>query len=112
MNEKRFYQIAKYEHSKNSWYHALASFFHKIEIKFRVRGSSNKATARDPLQDFAPILEADVDNDHVGATTFPSVKTSADRGKINFNKRTTLDLKTRMSGNLVERDRQRQSSTT
>ena len=33
MNEMRFYQIAKHEYSKNSWYHALATFFHKIDIR-------------------------------------------------------------------------------
>ena len=33
MNEKRFYQIAKYEHSKNSWYYALAKFFNAIELR-------------------------------------------------------------------------------
>ena len=41
MNEKRFYQIAKHEYSKNSWYYALAHFFHQIDIRGgSVAGSS------------------------------------------------------------------------
>ena len=35
MNEKRFYQMAKHEYSKNSWYYALAHFFHNIEMRVR-----------------------------------------------------------------------------
>lgn len=97
MNEKRFYQIAKYEHSKNSWYHALASFFHKIDIKFRVRGQGG-----------IPGLKADGEN-HFAAGV--SNKTSTDDGKRRHAKRATLDLKNTMSSGLADIVRQRQMSS-
>ena len=34
MNEKRFYQLAKHEHTTNGWYYVLAKFFHNIEMRY------------------------------------------------------------------------------
>ena len=33
MNERRFYQMAKFEYSKHSFYHAIAHFLHTIEMR-------------------------------------------------------------------------------
>ena len=50
MNEKRFYQMAKHEYSKNSWYYALAHFFHQIDLRnAETKASkSNRSPSKSP----------------------------------------------------------------